>query len=90
MMNQRQFMSALLHRAASPAVLLNPLRWYPMARAAGGALTVNEGDHIWVRGAPAQVLGLQPVFEQLCQVIGPVCDLGTFPDLTDYFGGVAP
>ncbi|HZN82560.1 MAG TPA: LCP family protein [Mycobacterium sp.] len=47
MINQRQFMSALLHRAASPAVLLNPLRWYPMAHAASGALTVNEGDHIW-------------------------------------------
>ncbi|MFG1934536.1 LCP family protein [Mycobacterium sp. NPDC048908] len=47
MIHQRQFMSALLHRAASPAVLLNPLRWYPMAHAAGGALTVNEGDHIW-------------------------------------------
>jgi LCP family protein required for cell wall assembly len=47
MVNQRQFMSALLHRAASPAVLLNPLRWYPMAHAASGAVTVNEGDHIW-------------------------------------------
>jgi LCP family protein required for cell wall assembly len=47
MVNQRQFMSALLHRAASPAVLLNPLRWYPMAHAATGALTVNHGDHIW-------------------------------------------
>jgi LCP family protein required for cell wall assembly len=47
MIHQREFMSALLHRAASPAVLLNPLRWYPMAHAASGALTVNEGDHIW-------------------------------------------
>jgi LCP family protein required for cell wall assembly len=47
MNNQRQFMSALLHRAASPAVLLNPLRWNPMAHAATGALTVNERDHIW-------------------------------------------
>jgi len=47
MNNQRQFMSALLHRSASPAVLLNPLRWYPMAHAATGALTVNDGDHIW-------------------------------------------
>jgi LCP family protein required for cell wall assembly len=47
MNNQRQFMSALLHRAAGPAVLLNPLRWYPMAHAVGGALTLNEGDHIW-------------------------------------------
>ena len=47
MNNQRQFMSALLHRAASPAVLLNPLRWYPMAHAASGALTVDQGGHIW-------------------------------------------
>jgi LCP family protein required for cell wall assembly len=47
MINQRHFMSALLHRTASPAVLLNPLRWYPMAHAAIGALTVNQGDHIW-------------------------------------------
>ncbi|OBF36563.1 LytTR family transcriptional regulator [Mycobacterium sp. ACS1612] len=47
MIHQREFMSALLHRAASPAVLLNPLLWYPMAHAASGALTVNEGDHIW-------------------------------------------
>jgi LCP family protein required for cell wall assembly len=47
MANQRAFMSALLHRAASPAVLLNPLRWYPMAHAAGDAVAVAEGDHIW-------------------------------------------
>ncbi|KUI23575.1 LCP family protein [Mycobacterium sp. GA-2829] len=47
MTHQREFMSALLHRAVSPAVLLNPLRWYPMARAAGGALTVDSGAHVW-------------------------------------------
>ena len=47
MINQRQFMSALLHRVASPAVLLNPLRWYQTAHAATGALTVDQGDHIW-------------------------------------------
>ncbi|MDT5018298.1 MAG: hypothetical protein QOD39_4458 [Mycobacterium sp.] len=47
MVNQRAFMSALLHRTASPAVLLNPLRWYPMAHAATGAITVGQGDHIW-------------------------------------------
>jgi LCP family protein required for cell wall assembly len=47
MIHQREFMSALLHRAASPAVLLNPLRWYPMAHAASAAVTVNQGDHIW-------------------------------------------
>ncbi len=47
MANQRQFMSTLVDRAASPAVLLNPLRWYPMARAAADTVTVNESDHIW-------------------------------------------
>jgi LCP family protein required for cell wall assembly len=47
MVNQRAFMSALLHRAASPAVWLNPLRWYPLAHSSTGALTVDNGDHIW-------------------------------------------
>jgi LCP family protein required for cell wall assembly len=47
MTNQREFMSALMHRAASPAVLLNPLRWYPLAHAAAGAVTVDEGAHVW-------------------------------------------
>ena len=47
MVNQREFMSALLHRSASPTVWLNPLRWYPMAHAASGAVTVGEHDHIW-------------------------------------------
>lgn len=47
MVNQRQFMSALVHRASSPTVLLNPLRWYPMAHAAADSLTVDSGVHIW-------------------------------------------
>jgi LCP family protein required for cell wall assembly len=47
MVNQRQFMSAVLHRAASPAVWLNPWRWYSVAHAATGALTVDHGDHAW-------------------------------------------
>ena len=47
MAHQRQFMSALVHRAASPAVLLNPLRWYPMARAAADTVTVDDDDHVW-------------------------------------------
>jgi LCP family protein required for cell wall assembly len=47
MINQRQFMSALMHRAASPVVWLNPLRWYPMTHAASGAVTVDDGAHIW-------------------------------------------
>jgi LCP family protein required for cell wall assembly len=47
MVNQRQFMSALLHRAASPAVWLNPWRWYSVPRAAADGLTVDEDDHVW-------------------------------------------
>jgi LCP family protein required for cell wall assembly len=47
MANQRQFVAALLHRAASPAVWLNPWRWYSVPRAARDALTVNQGDHVW-------------------------------------------
>jgi LCP family protein required for cell wall assembly len=60
MVNQRQFLSALLHRAASPAVWLNPFRWYSVPRAAVGALTVDRGDRVWdlarlgwaLRGSP--------------------------------------
>ena len=47
MVNQRQFISALLHRAASPSVWLNPWRWYSVPHAAADALTVDEGDHVW-------------------------------------------
>jgi LCP family protein required for cell wall assembly len=47
MVDQRQFMSSLLHRAVSPAVWLNPWRWYSVPRAAVGALTVDHGDHVW-------------------------------------------
>lgn len=47
MVNQRQFVSALLHRAASPAVWLNPWRWYAIPRALADALTVNREDHVW-------------------------------------------
>ena len=47
MINQRQFMSALLHRASTPAVWLNPFRWYTVPRAAVDALTVDQADHVW-------------------------------------------
>jgi LCP family protein required for cell wall assembly len=47
MVDQRQFVSALLHRAMSPAVWLNPWRWFSVPRAAARALTVDGGDHVW-------------------------------------------
>ncbi|KAA1426981.1 MCE family protein [Nocardioides antri] len=39
--------------------------------------------NIWVRGEPGQLLGLGPLFERICQLVGPVCNLATFPDLSD-------
>ncbi|WP_456152680.1 LCP family protein [Mycolicibacterium boenickei] len=50
MNNQRAFMSALLHRATSPEVLLNPLRWQPMAKAATNSVAVDEDAHVWDLG----------------------------------------
>ncbi|MFV0496348.1 LCP family protein, partial [Mycobacterium sp.] len=47
MVNQRHFISALLDRATSPAVWLNPWRWYSVPRAAASALTLDRGDHAW-------------------------------------------
>lgn len=47
MVHQRQFMSALMNRADSPAVWLNPWRWYSVRQAAVAALTVDDGAHVW-------------------------------------------
>jgi len=47
MVHQRQFVSALLHRVASPAVWLNPWRWYSVPHAAVAAMSVDEEDHVW-------------------------------------------
>nr|WP_158019407.1 LCP family protein [Mycobacterium basiliense] len=47
MVNQRQFMAALLHRAQRPAVWLNPWHWYSVPHAVAAALTVDRGDHVF-------------------------------------------
>lgn len=44
---QRQFLSALVAEATSPSTLLNPFRLVPLATAMAGAITVDEGDHVW-------------------------------------------
>jgi LCP family protein required for cell wall assembly len=44
---QREFLGALIGRAASPAVLLNPFRIVPLASSAPAAVSVDTGDHIW-------------------------------------------
>ncbi|PWJ52806.1 transcriptional attenuator, LytR family [Quadrisphaera granulorum] len=40
---QRAIIGAVAHEAASPAVLLNPTRAFPLASAGGAALSVNDG-----------------------------------------------
>jgi LCP family protein required for cell wall assembly len=47
MVHQREFMAAVLHRASSPLVWLNPSRWYSVPHAAVASLTVDSGDHVW-------------------------------------------
>ena len=47
MVHQREFMSAMLHRAASPAVWLNPWHWYAVPHAALSAFTVDAQAHVW-------------------------------------------
>ncbi|WP_210730039.1 MULTISPECIES: LCP family protein [unclassified Rhodococcus (in: high G+C Gram-positive bacteria)] len=47
MNNQRQFMSALLAKATSPATYLNPLRIWPLMKDTASSLSVDEGDHFW-------------------------------------------
>lgn len=45
--NQRKFLSALMAKATSPAVLLNPFRLIPFVNGAVNAVTVDKRDHIW-------------------------------------------
>ena len=63
MLHQREFMSAMLQRAGSPAVWLNPWRWYAVPHAGLSALTVDAQAHTWnlarlgwsLRGSPLTV-----------------------------------
>jgi LCP family protein required for cell wall assembly len=56
MIHQREFMSALLHRAGDPVAWLNPWRWYAVPHAALSALTVNTDVHVWNLAALAWAL----------------------------------
>ncbi|WP_246222004.1 MULTISPECIES: LCP family protein [Gordonia] len=45
--NQRKFLSALMSKATSPGVVLNPFRLVPFVNGAVDSLTVDKNDHIW-------------------------------------------
>lgn len=61
--NQRKFLSALMSRATSPSVLLNPFRLFPFVSGTVNTLTVDNGTHIWdlarlalwLRGSPVTI-----------------------------------
>lgn len=44
---QQEFLGALIAKAASPSVLLNPLRIVPLASSAPAAVTVDSGARVW-------------------------------------------
>lgn len=44
---QRAFLSALSDKITSPGTLLNPFRALPVTKTLAGAVTVNNGDHVW-------------------------------------------
>jgi LCP family protein required for cell wall assembly len=76
MINQREFLSALLHRAASPAVWLNPLRWLPMKDSVTSAVTVDSGVHVWDLARLAWALDGSPVTTTVPIAGSTVNDLG--------------
>jgi LCP family protein required for cell wall assembly len=45
--HQRQFLSALLSKVASPGTLINPFKSIPLGYDAVDALVVDKGSHIW-------------------------------------------
>ena len=45
--DQRTFLKALLSKATSPAVFLNPFTAVPTATSSAGALTVDQGTHLY-------------------------------------------
>lgn len=86
MVNQRAFLSALLHRAASPAVWLNPLRWLPLKNSVTNALTVDSGTHVWDLTRLAWALRGSPVTTTVPLEGSTVTDLG---DVVEWDGDAA-
>lgn len=59
--NQRKFLSALMSKAISPGVLLNPFKLFPFINGAIDALTVDQNDHIWDLMSLAWALHSDPI-----------------------------
>lgn len=52
------------------------------------ANTATPSGHVLVRAIPTQLTPLGPLFEQVCQLLGPVCNLASIPDLSGILDGV--
>lgn len=65
------------------------LQYLPLATENVGRAADGKGN-VWVRSKPAELLGLGPLFEQLCAALGPVCDFFTFPEIPGSTGGATP
>src|SRR5262249_27102039 len=76
MINQREFLSALLHRAQSPAVWLNPFRWLSLKNAVTNTVTVDSGVHVWDLARLAWALRGSPVTTTVPIAGSSVSDLG--------------
>jgi len=44
---QREFLGALIDKATSPGVVLNPFRNLPLMLSGTNAVAVDDGDHVW-------------------------------------------
>ncbi|HEY3683153.1 MAG TPA: LCP family protein [Streptosporangiaceae bacterium] len=81
--HQRQFVSALMSKATSPGVLLNPFKSIPLAVSGTKAVTVDDGDHIWNMISLAQNLGGMSTGKLVTTSV-PLGGFGTSPTAGSY------
>ena len=74
MQRQREFLSAVLDKASSPGVLLNPFRSVPLAFSATDAVAVDQGTHLFDLARLGLAMGGDPVTTTV-----PVADTPTLP-----------
>lgn len=81
--HQRQFVSALMHKATSPATLINPFRSIPLAINGSKAITVDDGDHLWNMLPLANALGGMSSGELITTSV-PYSGFGSSPTAGSY------
>lgn len=59
--NQRNFMAALMKKSTSFSTILNPFRMWPLVNGVVDSLIVDSGDHIWHLARLAWALRSDPV-----------------------------